>query len=569
PIADPNEIQATASRMLGEHLGVNRVLYAEIVHEREAVVNRDWVNGVPSVVGRYSTLSFGQSNVAKARASATLVCGNVAKDPTLNEHNRKAYESLDIASYIGVSLVKENRWVAGFAVQNAIPRTWTETEIKLTEETAERTWAAVERAQAEAAVRASEDRLARANAELELRVAERTRQLEQEMKRREVTQAALSQAQRLEAVGQLAGGIAHDFNNLLAVVSGSLELAESHIVDAGARRLVERAVEAVRMGASLTRRLLSFAGRRRYEPVPLSLNERVNRILTLLNRTLGEQIEVSCQLASDLWLTMADPGEIDNVILNLSINARDAMPNGGKLDIATRNVTLDPSAAAAMTDACPGDFVVIGVTDTGHGMTSQTMQRAVEPFFTTKQGKGTGLGLSIVYGYAKQTGGFMSLSSELGKGSSIEVYLPRATQPNTLADAPSQREEIPMGDGELILLVEDSEQVRYVCSAQLESLGYAVIETKDGPEALKQLQEEYPFELVLSDISMPGGMNGYDVAKWVMNAKPELGILLMSGHDKSDVAICEAFERVPLLHKPFTKKQLALAVHNALRARHY
>ena len=272
----------------------------------------------------------------------------------------------------------------------------------------------------------AEEVLADANLVLEARVAERTRLLEHEMKLREQAQAALAQSQRMEALGQLTGGIAHDFNNLLTVISGNLELAEARIADPAARQSVCKAIEAVGMGASLNRRLLSFARRRKLTIQRIVLNDRVSEMQVLLKRTLGEEMTLSTQLDSSLWPTQADPGEIDSAIINIAINARDAMPMGGTLTLATRNVTLD-ACAARQRVAQPGDYVCLALSDTGHGMTPEVLRRAIEPLFTTKEmGKGTGLGLSSVYSFAKQSGGFVDISSEAGKGTTVSIFLPRS-----------------------------------------------------------------------------------------------------------------------------------------------
>jgi PAS domain S-box-containing protein len=411
----------------------------------------------------------------------------------------------------------------------------------------------------------AEELLSRTNVELEARVAERTRQLEQEMQRREEAQAALAQAQRMEAVGQLAGGIAHDANNMLTVIYGNLERAMSFIEDDKARRPLQQALDAVEMGASLNRRLLSFARQRKLEPERLSLNDRVVEMMKLLQRSIGEQISLVTRLASEPWKTKADPGEIDNALLNLALNARDAMQGGGSLTIETRNVTLDAASASDYPDARPGDYVLLRLTDTGHGMTPEVLSRAIEPFFTTKPaGKGSGLGLSSVYGFAKQSGGFLSISSVVECGTTVDVYLPRVAAGTAATMANAMKEGIPLGDGELILVVEDQDQVRELALSRLESLGYAVLEARNGPEAIKLLEAGEPVSLVFSDVVMPGGMTGYDIARWVHATKSKIKVLLTSGYNDLHSTGSEDDQSLKVLSKPYSREQLALSVHQAL-----
>jgi PAS domain S-box-containing protein len=384
-------------------------------------------------------------------------------------------------------------------------------------------------------------------------------------RRFEEAQAALAHAQRMEAVGQLTGGLAHDMNNLLTIVSGNLELADRRIADEEARDMLRRARDAVTIGANLNRRLLIFARQRRLDPVLLVLNERVTEMAELLRRTLGSPVSLTTRLAEDLWPTRADPGEIDNAVLNLALNARDAMPHGGALTIATDNVTLDGGAAARHPGAQPGDYVRLSVADTGTGMSPEVLRRAVEPFFTTKEvGKGTGLGLSSVYGFATQSGGFLTIDSEIGKGTTVRIHLPRALE-RYAAPAPDSVDRDPRGAGELVLVVEDNERVGEVARQHLQSLGYLVRSAGDGPAALRVLQSDEPFALVFSDVVMSGGMSGYDVVRWAQKQKPGLRFLLTSGYEASAIpADRAAFKSIRVLAKPYSRAQLARAIRAAL-----
>lgn len=380
----------------------------------------------------------------------------------------------------------------------------------------------------------------------------------------------LARARRLHAVGQLAGGIAHDFNNLLSVIGGNLELVQSRIEDEKVRQAVSKALAAVEAGATFNRRLLSLARKRELQPVRLIVNSRVVEATKLLERTLGGHIALSTNLAPDIWPTRADAGEIDSAILNLAINARDAMPSGGELVIETRNVTLDARVSEIDPEARPGDYVRISISDTGTGMSKEILQRAMEPFFTTKEpGKGTGLGLSSVFGFAKQSGGFVTLSSRLGAGTTVSLYLPRTAEAEPVAsDSASGRDTVPTGDGELILVVEDNDEVREVSLKRLEALGYAVLEARTGPEAIERLNVGEPIELVFTDVVMPGGMTGYDLARWVHANKPHVKVVLTSGYNAGER---KRDEREPLgnittLGKPYTSAQLARSMRAALDA---
>jgi PAS domain S-box-containing protein len=384
---------------------------------------------------------------------------------------------------------------------------------------------------------------------------------------RKRNEEALANARRLEAVGQLAGGVAHDFNNLLHVISGYLEIARDCIGDETARGFLDRARSAAEKGGALNQRLLSLARKRSLKPQRLNLNERVQDIATLLATTVGEHISVTTELAADLWPTLADPGEIDSAILNLAANARDAMPGGGNIRISTSNATLDAAAAAKLhLDARPGGYARLAIADDGPGMPADVLAKAFEPFFTTKgQGVGTGLGLASVASFAKQTGGFATIESASGQGCAVSVYLPRATKKSS-ARATIPR-EIQQGAGELVLVVEDDDLVREVTIAHLESLGYAVIEAKTGPEAIERLKSQEPIRLILSDIVMPGGMTGYDVMRWAAANKPDLKVILCSGYNEVN-RTCEAggaLDGVDVLGKPYTCEQLASAVSGILR----
>lgn len=413
----------------------------------------------------------------------------------------------------------------------------------------------------------TEDLLARSNAMLEARVEERTEALQAEMGRRESAQAQLLRTQRMEAFGQLTGGIAHDFNNLLTVITGNLELLEMRLTDERQLALLKRAYDAAGMGARLTSRLLTFARRGRFSTATLDLNEQVMGMVELLQRTLGEPIDLNARLEPRLWPVRADPSEIENAVLNLAINARDAMPKGGRLVIETANVTIaggDPSNGSVK----PGQYVRLSVADNGTGMAPDIANKAFEPFFTTKEhGKGTGLGLSTIYGFATQLGGAATIYSEVGHGTTVNVYLPRSEGGASARRGDEAVKAPPAAAGEVILLVEDNADVRHVTRARLEELGYAVIEAVNGPAAVEVLQSGVAVGAVLSDVVMPGGMSGLDVAEWVRRMRPGLDVMLMSGYPAEVVGRERPDAPSYILRKPFDRHELARALRQMLDAR--
>lgn len=378
-------------------------------------------------------------------------------------------------------------------------------------------------------------------------------------------QAELHRAQKMEAVGQLTGGLAHDFNNLLTVVIGNLELIEMRTDDAKVHDLIKEALEASNLGAALTNQLLSFAKKQSLAPEIVALNELVDTMVPILKRTLNEQIRIETHLAKDLATTVADPGQIESAILNLAINARDAMKDGGTLTIETSNVTLDADYAATQVDVVPGDYVCLSVTDTGVGMTPDTQSRVFEPFFTTKgPGEGSGLGLSMVYGFAKQSGGHVTLHSKIGKGATIKLFLPFAVAGATATDTSASEEGSEKGT-ETILVVEDDPKVRRLTMARLEELGYKVIAASDGSKAIEILKQDKDIDLVMSDVLMPGGMTGFDVAKNAVALRPEIKILLATGYAKGaepKSGTTEAGYRV--LRKPYGLRELAVKLREVL-----
>ncbi|MBI2586228.1 MAG: response regulator [Rhodospirillales bacterium] len=383
---------------------------------------------------------------------------------------------------------------------------------------------------------------------------------------RRMLERQLAGAQRMESLGKLTGGVAHDFNNLLTIVLGNLQLMESRVGDdPKLKKYVQMSTGAAQRGAELTGRLLAFARRQMLETAPTDINKLVFGMGALLRGILGETIKVENVLAEDLRQIRTDATQLENALINLAINARDAMPEGGLLTIETANVTLDHAYVLQNPGAIAGDFVMIAVSDTGHGMTAEVAEHAFEPFFTTKEiGKGTGLGLSMVYGFVKQSGGYIKIYSEPGEGTVIKMYLPQAKGDDASAAEPDAVEAA-VGGPETILVVEDDPEVRQTTVALLEELSYQVIEAPNGPSALKLLDRQPDIDLLLTDVIMPGGMRGPDLAREVHKRRPNMKILYMSGYTEHTVlrdGMAEA--EVPLLSKPFQKNELANKVRNVL-----
>jgi PAS domain S-box-containing protein len=376
----------------------------------------------------------------------------------------------------------------------------------------------------------------------------------------------LRQSQKLEAVGQLAGGIAHDFNNLLTVIEGYAEMIHAdQALEDPHREPLEEIMVAAQRAASLTRQLLAFSRRQVLQPVRLSFNSNVASTQRMLSRLLGEHIEIRTNLATDLWDVWADPGQIDQIILNLAVNGRDAMELGGVLAIDTANVELNESEARKV-EAIPGEYVALSLTDTGHGMDQETQRHIFEPFYTTKEvGRGTGLGLSTVYGIVKQSGGYITVVSDLGKGSTFTICLPRALGQAT-GPAWTPATPAPAAAGSTVLLVEDDPTVQQLVSTMLKSSGYQVITTSSPAEALRICSEPgTAIDLLLTDMVLPDGDGGM-VAEQAALLRPKLKVLFMSGYTEHPVLSGPSFDRkAPFLQKPFTKAMLMAKVREALQ----
>jgi signal transduction histidine kinase len=426
----------------------------------------------------------------------------------------------------------------------------------------------------------AEKALRESNATLEQAVLERTRELAEanlrlikESEQRSAAEQALMHAQKLEAIGQLTGGIAHDFNNLLTVILGSLEMLQRGLGAPKApakdrqRRLVDGALQAARDCESLTRQLLAFARRQpaRYEVI--NVNKAIEEFQPLLRRAAGEQVTVELSLAPRLWPCHVDATQLEATILNLTVNARDAMPTGGTLRIETGNVTVAAGRKVGLVpaDLTPGDYVRIQVSDTGEGMDAEVQAHVFEPFFTTKDvGKGSGLGLSQVYGFAHQTGGSIALESAKGQGSRFALFLPRSVDRVTATTAKRlPEEELPRGN-ETILVVDDNFLVRGFVVDTMANLGYRVLEARDGHEALAIVETGGPINLLFTDIVMPNGMSGIELAREAQKRLPGLKVLVTSGFSQNDLASTHGATPLSYLPKPYRTADLARRVRETL-----
>jgi two-component system, NtrC family, sensor kinase len=392
----------------------------------------------------------------------------------------------------------------------------------------------------------------------------RTQAFYAEAERRELAEQALRQSQKMEAVGQLTGGVAHDFNNLLTIIIGNLGIAKRGVVEARAERALNNALVGAERAAQLTQRLLAFSRRQPLNPRVLDVDKLIVSISDLLTRTLGENISLETIGAAGLWKIEVDASELESALLNLALNARDAMPEGGKLTIETSNAYLDDEYCRHHEGIAPGQYVLVAITDSGAGMSAETIDRAFEPFFTTKEaGKGTGLGLSQVYGFMKQSGGHVRIYSEPGEGTTIKLYLPRRDGDEaTISGDDHTNSEL--GRGETILVVEDDDGVRQYAAEILRDLNYQVIEAKDSATALRLLDAEKKFDLLLTDVVLPG-KNGRELATEVEQRRPGTKIIFMTGYSRNAIVHHGRLDPgTELIPKPLIERVMARKIRQVL-----
>jgi nitrogen-specific signal transduction histidine kinase len=382
----------------------------------------------------------------------------------------------------------------------------------------------------------------------------------QGLEARRLIEEQLHRSQKMESVGQLTGGVAHDFNNLLTVVSGNLELIEDAVDNSRVRQFAVAARRATDRGAKLTAQLLAFSRRQKLNPKLVDANRLIADFQGLLRQAVGGGCEVRLRIDERLWLCHVDPSLLETALLNLALNGRDAMPDGGVLEIETRNVVLDDEAA----DHPAGSYVRLSVTDTGSGMPPEVRERVFEPFFTTKEtGKGTGLGLSMVYGFVRQSGGHVSIDSTLGVGTTVTLCLPKAAQ-KPVVEVDTVRAEPVSGGSERILIVDDNEDLLEVTSAMLTAFGYQVACASNGAEAIQIFESGAEFEMLFSDIVMPNGMNGVELAREAKRRNKNIKVLLTSGYAGGVPERYRAVDEFPIIDKPFCLPELARRVRSIL-----
>jgi PAS domain S-box-containing protein len=523
-VEDHEEIAFRAAQALGQTLDVSRAGYGSVDLEAETItIVRDWnAPGVHTLAGTLHFRDYG-SYIDDLRRGETVVCADARADPRTRA-TADALAQIDALSFINMPVSEAGGLVALLYLNNASARPWTAEEMALVREVAHRTRQAVERRRAEQELRDLAD-------SLERQVHARTEELMR-------TEAALRQSQKMEAVGQLTGGLAHDFNNLLGAVSGSLEMLQRRLHgDAALLRYVDMGQTAAKRAAALTHRLLAFSRQQTLEPKLVRVNQLIGGFEDLVRRTIGPQIALEVVAGIGVWPVLADPGQLESALLNLCINARDAMPDGGRLVIETANRAIDERTASAQ-QMLPGQYVSISVSDNGSGMPPQVVERAFDPFFTTKPiGVGTGLGLSMVYGFARQSGGHARIYSEVGAGSNVCVYLPRHEGELPADDAVHAPALVAPGTGvgQTILVVDDEHSVRTLMAEMLRELGYRALEAPDGPSAIRILQAEPSVVLLVTDVGLPGGMNGRQVADAARKLRPALLVLFVTGYAENAV----------------------------------
>lgn len=555
---DPRQIMQRAVNILGPHLGASRVGYGMVRRDGETVdLETEYCDGVAPLAGSHPISAFGPGNIANLRAGQTSVYRDVEADPGTAGIGLAAF---GIASLVAVPLIREGVLRASLYVNQDEVRDWQPAEVALIEEVAARVWDAVERANAV-------DDLRALNADLERRIAAAVAE-------REKAEEALRQSQKMEAVGQLTGGIAHDFNNLLTIVTGNIDMASRALEAAGvndprARRALDNAMKGGERAAALTHRLLAFSRRQPLAPKPTDADRLVAGMSDLLGRSLGETVSLEIVTSPGLWRIEADQNQLENAILNLALNARDAMPQGGTLTIETANARLGDEYSAQHAEVAPGQYVVIAVTDTGEGMTRETLARVFEPFFTTKEvGRGTGLGLSQVYGFTKQSGGHVKIYSEENQGTTVKIYLPRLVSDGEVEPAAEQVTDLETSPRrETILAVEDDDDVRAYTVECLRELGYRVLEAHDGPSALALMERQgTSVDLLFTDVVMPG-MSGRELADELRRRQPDLRVLYTSGYTRNAITHGGRLdEGVEMIAKPFTYQALAMKLRDMLEA---
>jgi PAS domain S-box-containing protein len=550
---DPADMSLLAAEILGSTLSVSRAGYGIIDRAAETItIARDWnASGTTSLAGVLRFREYG-SYIEDLKRGELVAIADARLDPRTADR-AEALEAIHARAVLNMPLIDHSDVVALLYLNDRRAREWIPEDLAFVRDVADRTQAAIERRQAEIS-------LAKLAESLERQVEDRTRESE-------AAQEQLRQAQKMEAVGQLTGGLAHDFNNLLTGISGSLELIQLRIRQGRSAELdkyVEMAQGATKRAAALTHRLLAFSRRQTLDPKPTNINRLIANMDEFLRRSVGPAIDIEIVGAASLWTTLIDPNQLENALLNLCINARDAMPDGGRITVETANKWFD-EIGGRQHDLAPGQYVSLCVTDTGTGMSAETIERAFDPFFTTKPlGEGTGLGLSMIYGFARQSGGQVRIYSELGQGTTICLYFPREYAEEDHDREPARPiSSLPAADGETVLVVDDEPAIRALILDVLRDLGYQALEAGDGAAGLALLKEQPGIELLVTDVGLPKGMNGRQLADAARVGRPDLKVLFITGYAEN--AVIGNGQLAPGMHvltKPFAMDALAARIRD-------
>lgn len=566
-----DQILTEACRLVGDALETDLAKVMELQTDGNTLLVRAGVGWKDDVVGKVTVQAVPGSSEGFALSTGKPVTSDDIATETRFEYAAFIKDNGVRAIVSVIILGAEDKPPFGILqVDSRVPRHFSERDTRFLQGYANLIAAAVERLLVADEVRAAQTKLLNREAELhalnetlEARVAERTAALAAEQSSRQDAEEQLRQSQKMEAIGQLTGGIAHDFNNLLTGITGSLDIIRRRLA-AGRTddidRFMDGASTSALRAAALTERLLAFSRRQSLFTASCDVNGLVAGMDDMLRRSLGEQVRLEIRLGAGLWPALADANQFENAILNLAINARDAMPEGGLLSISTGNVTIDSSDHGARQNEVSGSYVVVSVTDTGTGMAPEIVAKVFEPFFTTKPiGQGTGLGLSMIYGFARQSGGHVRIDSKVGQGTTVGLFLPRANIDAVTprkADAPLS----PQGHGETVLVVEDDPTVRLLIIEVLEELGYRHHQAADAREALAIIDSSKTIDLMVSDIGLPD-INGRELAGQAQAARPKLKILLVTGYaEKAQERAGYLAPGMDIMFKPFSLDQLGLKI---------
>jgi signal transduction histidine kinase/ActR/RegA family two-component response regulator len=574
-----DEILTEACRLAGEALGTDLAKVVELQADGKTLFVRAGVGWKPGVVGKATiTAEHDTSEGHALRTGEPMISPDIAKE-TRFKYSQFLIDN-DVRAVANVLIIGgQGRPPFGILqIDSHVPREFTMSDTLFLRSYANLLAGAVDRIRVVGEVRDAEARL---RAVLEERVAERTRELteanvrlQDEAVERAKVEETLRQSLKMEAVGQLTGGLAHDFNNLLAGISGSLEIMglrarQGRMADFD--RYLGVAMTAVDRAAGLTHRLLAFSRRQMLDPKPTDVNRLVGGMEELFNRTVGPGVRIESNLAGDLWPALCDPNQLENALLNLILNARDAMPHGGHLRIDTKNSTFPDWRRGTNIDPVSrvpaGEYMCLIVTDTGMGMPPDVVARAFDPFFTTKPtGQGTGLGLSMIYGFVQQSGGHVLLSSEIGHGTTVSIYLPRHLgTADAVADVNVTTPALRAEAGVVVLLVEDEAALRMIIREVLSDLGYIVLEAENGQSGLRIVQSRARIDLLLTDVGLPGGLNGRQLADAALQHRVGLKILFLTGYAESAAVGNGRMESgMEVMTKPFTLDALATKVQGMI-----